>query len=533
MTTIAQNIYNDLSSEIEFPNQKSVVEDIEYLLDYARSDLSRFSDFLKWQYQMLHVLNVDPELLRKVVFLAIDKVECDSQQFHNLSFAKDNFDVLVSKPAFQGIQEVVSFHYSLFNGVDDFVTDVHKEKMVADGQYLLHFLRSTNVDTVERLKAFLVWNREVLEVLGIPKLSLLRFLVTISLFEQNLTEHSERIIRAVCVESNKIELTDNLINDISRYQILIFSEIDPFSKEVHLEKIMTDTEKHIAFLNQAKESDSIILFKEYMVWVNSTLNSLGIETISLIRYFGVFRMCFSAYDKSYLPFIDSALLYLTEEKIEENNEDVLNSQAQEYLQYLLKGNRTKATQFILDLVEKGESIKHVYIEIFQKSQYEIGRLWEKNKVSVAQEHFCTASTQMIMGMLYPKIFSDFKNDNTVIATCVGSELHELGVRMVADFLEMDGWNSYYIGANAPVQAIMDALEENDADLLAISVTLAPHAQRAKELITLVREKYPDLAIMVGGYPFIQDPELWRKIGADGYAKSAMDVNECALKLVSK
>ena len=47
--------------------------------------------------------------------------------------------------------------------------------------------------------------------------------------------------------------------------------------------------------------------------------------------------------------------------------------------------------------------------MFQCSQYEIGRLWQMNKLTVAQEHYCSAATQLIMSLLYPRIF-DTKKD---------------------------------------------------------------------------------------------------------------------------
>jgi len=55
-----------------------------------------------------------------------------------------------------------------------------------------------------------------------------------------------------------------------------------------------------------------------------------------------------------------------------------------------------------------------------------------NEVSVAQEHYCTAATQLIMSQLYPHIFAGEKTERTLIATCVAGDLHEIGIRMVSD-----------------------------------------------------------------------------------------------------
>ena len=77
------------------------------------------------------------------------------------------------------------------------------------------------------------------------------------------------------------------------------------------------------------------------------------------------------------------------------------------------------------------------------------RYWQMNRLTVAQEHYCTAATQMIMSQLYPYIFEGERNGRVLVATCVAENLHEIGVRMVTDFFEMDGWDTFYLGANVP------------------------------------------------------------------------------------
>jgi methanogenic corrinoid protein MtbC1 len=199
--------------------------------------------------------------------------------------------------------------------------------------------------------------------------------------------------------------------------------------------------------------------------------------------------------------------------------------AQQYLEYLLRGERHLASRLILDAVEnQGINIREIYLDVFQYTQYEIGRLWQMNQISVAQEHYCTAATQLIMSQLYIYIFSTEKQNKTMVATCVGGDLHELGVRMVADFFEMEGWDTYYLGANTPTSSILRELRERSADLLAISVTMTFHVRAAEALIAAVRndEQCRHVKIMVGGHPFNLEPTLWQEIGADGYSRDAQE-----------
>lgn len=193
-----------------------------------------------------------------------------------------------------------------------------------------------------------------------------------------------------------------------------------------------------------------------------------------------------------------------------------------YLTALLDGDRRQASTMVLDAVATGIPVKDIYLHVFQRAQYEVGRLWQAHDISVAQEHYCTAATQLIMSQLYPHIFSAASNGGTFVATCVAGDLHEVGVRMVADFFEIDGWNTYYLGASTPDADVVAAVIERKADLLGISATISRHLPAVSALIKAVRanEACRNVPILVGGYPFVAAPDLWREIGADGTAVDA-------------
>ncbi|WP_420316187.1 cobalamin B12-binding domain-containing protein [Ekhidna sp.] len=333
-----------------------------------------------------------------------------------------------------------------------------------------------------------------------------------------------------------ISLNNN--QDISKaiveFHSELFGEIDQYLIAKDIATITSDTNQHIAFLSQAIDAGSKVLFNEYVSWFQSTLNAQEIGTQSVIRFLVTIRMFHEANENA-LPYIDNSILKLidgTDDKPEENTAYLNSEVSKKYLDFLLDGDRRGATEFIMKLADDGYSLKEIYIDVFQSSQYEIGRLWEKNKVSVAQEHYCTATTQMIMSMLYPRLFSSKSIGKTVIATCVGNELHEIGIRMISDFMEMDGWDTYYLGANTPTNAIIESIEKYNADLLALSVTLTPHVSNASEIIREVKRVHPSIKVIVGGYPFLQDEALWVRIGADGLAKSANEVNETALAILN-
>ncbi len=207
-----------------------------------------------------------------------------------------------------------------------------------------------------------------------------------------------------------------------------------------------------------------------------------------------------------------------------------------YMNLLLDGKRKEAGDLIVDTLDAPESaatVSDIYLHVFQPALYEIGRLWQINDISVAEEHLFTAATQLVMSRLYPRIFTTERKSYAMMAACVDDELHEVGIRMVSDFFEMNGWDTTYLGANMPQAAILDAVKKRCPNVLAISLTMSYRLHAVAEIITRVRrdESCRGVKILVGGYCFRAFPDLWEQVNADGYATDAAGAVETAERLV--
>ena len=81
----------------------------------------------------------------------------------------------------------------------------------------------------------------------------------------------------------------------------------------------------------------------------------------------------------------------------------------EYLNSLLNGEKSRCKEIVDQLIRTGIGLKELYFGLFQKSLYEVGNLWEANRISVATEHLATSITSSLMTLAYPLIFSSEKN----------------------------------------------------------------------------------------------------------------------------
>ena len=312
--------------------------------------------------------------------------------------------------------------------------------------------------------------------------------------------------------------------------------------EYDTSKIDEALEQLVLSLQNSEELDRFDIFKKQILWYKELLNNREIATDSLISFIGLVRSKLELADSSkigdgdFQDLVEAVITNAEPENIHHAWDKRKKSSIdyREYLEHIFNYDKLNATRFILEAIEANTSVKEIYLEVFQPALWEIGRLWQTNKISVAEEHYATAVTQLIMGQLFPKIISAEKLDKVLIASCVGDELHEIGIRMVADFFEMAGWDTYYLGANSPVKAISDLIRKKRADLLAISVTNSAFLLKARNVITEIKKIYRDhVKIIVGGRAFNLSTDVWKAIGADGYAQDANSAVEYAHNLLEK
>lgn len=299
------------------------------------------------------------------------------------------------------------------------------------------------------------------------------------------------------------------------------------------QECIDDLALHVLYLAEAAALDSPELFEEYVAWAKALLGSRDIPASRLHAHLEALAQVLP--ERLAAPLSDAAAACLRGvlERFEHLPEAPpsfieerrpLGSLAREFLHALLALRRDEATRLIVTALDAGTPVQDIYLEVFQPALHEVGRLWQLNRISVAHEHYCTAAIQLLMGELYPRLIAPPRPPRRMVATCVTGELHEVGLRMVADLLDHEGWETHFIGASLPAKSVVELLIETRAPVLCISVSVATHLMRAAELIGEVRANphCSEIGIVVGGGAFARSPFLWRRMGADAYARDARE-----------
>lgn len=194
-----------------------------------------------------------------------------------------------------------------------------------------------------------------------------------------------------------------------------------------------------------------------------------------------------------------------------------------FLDAIRRGDRQAAFRSLDAALDAGLDLPALYVEVVQPSMREIGRLWQENELTVAEEHLATAITESAMSRAFERVFV-WRDQRTprLIAACADDERHQMGLRMLCDLLELEGWETVYLGASVPIESLTEIIAAREPDAVALSATIAPHIPRVRAAIAAIRatklERQPVIA--VGGRAFLADASLAKRVGADLTAADA-------------
>lgn len=339
------------------------------------------------------------------------------------------------------------------------------------------------------------------------------------------------------------------IKDQIQYQEIIheiymcqFQEDPKMEQEISAasrKKMYEDVEYNVSLLTIALELEEEKIFENYARWLYqllcSLMTSLSRERVrdQMTEHYTLLGSHLEKYvEESHRPMLQSLIeraIAVTEEECRNSSLPDLDKpvkykeEMQEYLNSLLHADTRKALYLLPEYIQRGIPLSDVYVDIVGATLNNIGERWHQHLITVDQEHFSTSIAQLSISQLYPMIFHRERKEKKILVTCVGSELHEAGARMVADLFEYSGWDSVYLGAAVPPEFVLSAIELHNPDLVALSVTMPQHLIICKDTVTQIRDKYPSLPIAVGGKAFESADKIWKNWRVDVYTQDAREL----------
>jgi corrinoid protein of di/trimethylamine methyltransferase len=161
--------------------------------------------------------------------------------------------------------------------------------------------------------------------------------------------------------------------------------------------------------------------------------------------------------------------------------------------------------------------------------YERGDLWLPDLVGAAD---VSQQALPILEEEIKKRGQKIKSLGMVVIGTVSGDIHTIGKSMVGVLLVAAGFRVVDVGADVSTETFVEAVKENEADILALSALLTTTAPEQGKVIEALKEAglRERVKIMVGGGAITQD--FADSIGADGYGATAPGAVELARSLLN-
>lgn len=160
-------------------------------------------------------------------------------------------------------------------------------------------------------------------------------------------------------------------------------------------------------------------------------------------------------------------------------------------------------------------------KVLLESMIRIGDKWENGEVALSQVYMSSKLCERISDGLLPSANLSIK-PSPKMAIAVINDHHVLGKKIVKSMIQASGYQLTDLGYGLGVDELFEAVKSQGIRILILSVLMYPSALEIKKLVRLFREAQLKVKVLVGGAPFLMDPELWREVGADAMGRHAAD-----------
>ena len=169
-----------------------------------------------------------------------------------------------------------------------------------------------------------------------------------------------------------------------------------------------------------------------------------------------------------------------------------------------------------------------------RAMSEVGRRFQDGKAFVPQLLMAGRAMKAALELLKPMMAGTASTSlGKVVIGTVKGDLHDIGKNLVASMLEGCGFEVVNIGIDVSADTFIEAIKENQPDILCMSALLTTTMGYMKEVIDALEAAgiRDQVKVMVGGAPVTQG--FADEIGADGYSDNANSAVTVAKQLLGK
>ena len=162
----------------------------------------------------------------------------------------------------------------------------------------------------------------------------------------------------------------------------------------------------------------------------------------------------------------------------------------------------------------------------------VGDLYDKNEYFVPEVLMCADALYGGLAILRPHVPDSEEGINAqVVIGSIQGDVHDIGKNLVKMMFDVAGWDVHDLGRDVPLENFVEEQLRTDSEVVAMSAMMTTTMLGMKKVIAMIKEKNPNVAIMLGGAPVTKD--VANLFGADGYAESAGNAVSEGIKMIGR
>ncbi|NLK21338.1 MAG: dihydropteroate synthase [Epulopiscium sp.] len=197
---------------------------------------------------------------------------------------------------------------------------------------------------------------------------------------------------------------------------------------------------------------------------------------------------------------------------------------------VLKGEKEEIIGYIKNAFEEGLTPFNIVDEILIPAINKVGELYDKKEYFLPQLILSAESMKKGFDYLEPYLLKEDKRKEktkVMIATVKG-DIHDIGKNIVGLMLKNYGFEVIDLGKDVKKEDIIEEIKRTKAPIVGLSALMTTTMGEMKKVINEAKNEKLSTKFMIGGAVITK--EYSDEIGADGYAKDAIEAVRLARKL---
>ena len=168
------------------------------------------------------------------------------------------------------------------------------------------------------------------------------------------------------------------------------------------------------------------------------------------------------------------------------------------LQTLIEGDQFAATRLVCQAISERWEPSHVYVHVIGHCLVEVGVRWHSGELSIATEHRATQIALRLLAHAQRSYVNGKRIGRRALITSVEGDHHVVGGLTFADLLRFEGWDVDFLGADTPVDAVVDLVASEAPELVGLSITIEEFLPNASATVTALKQLPNPPVVVIGG-----------------------------------